>query len=89
MGRSRGADSRVAARSPYTEAITHFARALGAARSGQPGGGQRRHRAARGAARHADQAAKDAYWAEQVEISARSRRVDRFAEGRKDEGLAS
>ena len=27
------------ANTPYTEAITHFARAIGAARSGQPGGG--------------------------------------------------
>ena len=39
---------------PHTDAITHFARALGAARSGNPEAGRRRHRTARGAPRRAE-----------------------------------
>jgi hypothetical protein len=72
----------------WADSITHFARALGAARAGNP------------AAARADveklaqlrdklQAAKDPYWTQQVEIQ---RRVATawitFAEGRKDEALA-
>ena len=45
------------ANTPYTEAITHFARAVGAARSGNSGGGHRRHRAPGRAARQ-DQGAQ-------------------------------
>ena len=78
---------RPAPTTPYTEAITHFARALGAARAGKP----------------ADAAAdivrlkaihdrelelKDAYWAEQVDIQ---RKVAEawvaYASGQKDEGI--
>jgi len=76
-----------AANTPYTEAITHFARAIGAARSGAPAA------AAPDIERLAllrDQLRErqDAYWAEQVDIQ---RRVAlawvAFAEGRRDEGL--
>jgi tetratricopeptide (TPR) repeat protein len=86
---ARTLDVRPAANTPYTEAITHFARALGAARSGHP---------AEAAADLARLAAlrerlvemKDAYWAEQVDIQ---RRVAAawvaFAEGRKDEGMTA
>jgi tetratricopeptide (TPR) repeat protein len=76
------------AKTPYTEAITHFARALGAARSGNP-------KAAMAdidrltALRDALTSMQDAYWAEQVDIQ---RRVAlawvTFAEGRTDEGIA-
>jgi len=76
------------ASTPYTEAMTHFARALGAARSGAPTA------AAADIARLVELrdrliAQPDAYWAEQVDIQ---RRVAlawvAFAEGRRDEGLA-
>jgi len=72
---------------PFTIAITHFARAVGAARSGRPA-------AASGdlerlaALREQLTQAQDAYWAEQVDIQ---RRVASawvaFAEGRRGEGL--
>jgi hypothetical protein len=90
----RGAWSEAAAlpvrptKAPYAAAITHFARALGAARSGNP----------KAAAADIDQltslrdtltAMQDAYWSEQVEVQ---RRVAlawvAYAEGRKDDGLA-
>ena len=76
------------AKTPYTEAITHFARALGAARSGNP-------KAAMAdidrltALRDALVSMQDAYWAEQVDIQ---RRVAlawvTFAEGRANDGIA-
>jgi tetratricopeptide (TPR) repeat protein len=72
---------------PFTIAIAHFARALGAARSGRPA-------AANGdlerlaALRDRLTLAQDAYWAEQVDIQ---RRVAAawvaFAEGRRGEAL--
>jgi tetratricopeptide (TPR) repeat protein len=73
---------------PYTDAMTYFARALGAARSG-----------AAAAARAAVQAlaplrdrlaqAGEGYWAEQVEIQRRGATAWlALAEGRKDEALA-
>ncbi|MEW6322039.1 MAG: tetratricopeptide repeat protein [Acidobacteriota bacterium] len=80
---------RPAPTTPYTEAITHFARALGAARAGKPAA------AAPDVARLAalrDRLVemKDAYWAEQVDIQ---RRVAEawvaYASGRTDEGLAA
>jgi Tetratricopeptide repeat len=76
------------ANTPYTEAITHFARAVGASRSGSP------------AAATADierlaelrdklRDAKDAYWTEQVDIQRRVALAwQAFAEGRKDEAIA-
>jgi hypothetical protein len=90
----RGAWSEAAALSPrsattpFTEAITYFARAIGAARSGAPAS------AAADIQMLADLARKlaamqDAYWTEQVQIQ---RRVAvawvAFAEGRTDAGLA-
>lgn len=74
---------------PFVDAITHFARALGAARSGRPPAAQpdlERLAALR------DKLAemKDAYWTEQVDIQ---RRVASawvaFAEGRREEALVS
>ena len=72
---------------PYTEAITRFARAVGAARAGKPA------EAAADIARlreihDREIEMKDAYWAEQVDIQ---RRVAEawvaFAGGQKDEGI--
>ena len=54
-------------RFPQAEAVTHQARAIGAAPRRRPGRGARKPRPARGAARHAG-GARDAYWAEQVDI---------------------
>jgi hypothetical protein len=52
---------------PHTDAITHFARALGAARSGKPGAAAADiERLA--ALRDALKGMQDAYWAEQVDI---------------------
>jgi tetratricopeptide (TPR) repeat protein len=78
---------RPAPNTPYTEAITHFARAVGAARAGKPA------EAAEDIARLAtiydrELDLKDAYWAEQVDIQ---RRVAEawvaYANGQKDEGI--
>ena len=78
---------RPANNTPYTEAMTLFARAIGAARSGNPAA------AATDITRLAElrdalQAMQDPYWAEQVEIQ---RRVavawQTFAQGRTDEAL--
>jgi tetratricopeptide (TPR) repeat protein len=76
------------AKTPYTEAITHFARAIGAARTGNPVA----------AAADIDRLAQlrdtlnsmnDAYWAGQVDIQ---RRIAlawvAFAEGKRDAGIA-
>ena len=78
---------RPAPNTPYTEAITHFARALGAARSGKPA--EAATDIARLRAIHdRELELKDAYWAEQVDIQ---RQVAEawvaYASGRKDEGL--
>jgi len=73
---------------PYTEAITHFARAIGAARGGRP------EAATPDIARLAElrdrlQAMTDAYWAEQVDIQRRVALAwQSFAAGRTMEGLA-
>jgi tetratricopeptide (TPR) repeat protein len=76
------------ANTPFTEAITHYARAIGAARSGNP------------AAATADidrlavlrdklREAKDTYWTEQVDIQRRVALAwQAFAQGRKDEAIA-
>jgi tetratricopeptide (TPR) repeat protein len=57
----------VASKFPFTEAMTHFARALGAARSGDPAGAQKE--AERIAAlRDELRAAKNEYWAGEVEV---------------------
>jgi hypothetical protein len=52
---------------PHTDAITHFARAIGAARSGNPAAAAADIEQL-AALRDALQAMKDAYWAEQVDI---------------------
>jgi hypothetical protein len=73
---------------PFVDAITHFARALGAARSGDPAAAKRDVEQLV-ALRDKLAAAKDPYWTEQVDIQ---RRIAlawiAFAEGRKDEGIA-
>lgn len=72
---------------PYADAITHFARALGAARSGRPS-------AAKPEVdrliilRDALAAAKDPYWTTQLDIQHQVATAwIAFADGRKDEGL--
>jgi len=79
---------RPANNTPYTEAISHFARAIGAARGGTPAV------ASQDIARLAEvrdrlRSMNDAYWAEQVDIQ---RQVavawQAFAQGRRDEGMA-
>ena len=74
---------------PFVDAITHFARALGAARSGTPAAAKADvERLA--ALRDKLTAMKDAYWSEQVDIQ---RRVATawltFAEGRREEAIAA
>ncbi len=75
------------ATTPHTQAITHFARAMGAARSGRPADAAG-DIAKLSALRDKLVEMKDAYWAEQVDIQ---RRVAEawvaFAGGRKDEGI--
>jgi hypothetical protein len=78
---------RPAPTTPYTEAMTHFARAVGAARAGKPA--EAAADIARLRAIHdRELELKDAYWAEQVDIQ---RRVAEawvaYANGRKDEGI--
>lgn len=72
---------------PYTDAITHFARALGAARSGRPAdAAPELERLA--AIQKLLVAAKDPYWAEQVEIQRRVAEAWKvFAEGDKARGV--
>jgi hypothetical protein len=76
------------ANTPYTEAITHFARALGAARSGNPAAATADiERLAALAGKLRDM--KDAYWTEQVEIQRRVALAwQAYAQGKKEEGLA-
>lgn len=75
------------ANTPHTEAITHFARALGAARSGNPAA------ATPDIARLGELADKlrsmqDAYWAEQVTIQKRVATAwQLFAQGQRDQAL--
>jgi hypothetical protein len=75
------------ANTPYTEAITHFARAIGAARSGNPAA------ATSDIAKLAElrdklQSMQDAYWTEQVDIQRRVALAwQTFAQGQKDDGL--
>ena len=76
------------AATPYTEAITHFARALGAARSGSPAAAQADiERLA--ALRDRQKEIGDLYWTEQIDIQRRLALAwQTFAAGRRDEGLA-
>jgi tetratricopeptide (TPR) repeat protein len=76
------------ANTPYTEAITHFARAIGAARSGNPAA------ATADITRLAElrdklKGMQDAYWTEQVDIQRRVALAwQAFAEGKHADGLA-
>jgi hypothetical protein len=76
------------ANTPFTEAITHFARALGAARSGNPAAASADiERLA--SLRDKTKELKDAYWTEQIEIQRRVALAwQTFAMGNKDQGLA-
>jgi hypothetical protein len=74
---------------PWTDALTHFARALGAARGAQP------EAAKADVARLAElrdglQQKKEAYWSEQVEIQRRAAEAwVLFAEGKREDALAT
>ena len=72
---------------PWTDAITHFARALGAARSGDPAAARadlERLEALRGALERA----KEPYWATQVEVQRRAGAAwAALAVGRQEEAL--
>jgi tetratricopeptide (TPR) repeat protein len=71
----------------FTEAMTRFARALGAARGGHPEAA--RAEVVRLAALRDELASRDAYWSEQVEIQRKAAEAwASFAEGRKGEALA-
>ena len=74
---------------PYTEAITHFARAVGFARSGKPA--EAAADIARLAAlRDREIEMKDAYWTEQVDIQRRGAEAwVMFAEGKKTEAITA
>jgi tetratricopeptide (TPR) repeat protein len=94
MERQQWADAaklepRPAPNTPYTEAITHFARAIGAARSGKPAdAAPDMARLAALKAREVEM--KDAYWTEIVDIQRRGAEAwVMFAEGKKDEAIAA
>ena len=72
---------------PYVEAITHFARALGAARSGKPDLAKAEIEQL-SALQQKEVQAKDAYWATQLDIQRQA--ADAWmlwAQGKKEEGL--
>jgi tetratricopeptide (TPR) repeat protein len=73
---------------PYAEALTHFARAIGFARSGHPEEAASDIEALRRYA--ADLKGRDAYWAEQVDIQRQTAEgwVE-FAAGRQEDGLVT
>jgi hypothetical protein len=73
---------------PYTDALTHFARTIGLARSGRPAEADADIAALR---RIADGLrARDAYWAEQVDIQREAAEgVVLFASGQKEAGLVA
>lgn len=74
-------------RAAYADAITHFARALGAARSGKPDAA-RADMAKLVELREALRAANDAYWTEQVDIQWQGANAwTLYAEGKYDEAL--
>ena len=79
--------ARPAPAAPYTEAITHFARAIGAARAGTPAAATPSiERLA--AIKALLVAAKDPYWAEQVDIQRRVAEAWQvFAQGDKAKGV--
>lgn len=74
---------------PYVDAITHFARALGAARAGKPDA-MAPDLASLIELKDKLLAAKDAYWAEQVDIQWQVATAWRLlAQGKKEEALAA
>ena len=73
---------------PWADAVTHFARALGAARSGNAAAAKQDVEQL-AALRDALQKANDSYWAGQVEVQRRAAMAwVTLAEGRTDEALA-
>jgi hypothetical protein len=73
---------------PYADAITHFARAVGAARAGDAGAAQE-DVAQLAKLRDALAAGKDAYWTEQVEIQRLAAQAwIELAQGRREMALA-
>ena len=72
---------------PYTEAITHFVRAIGAARAGQPDAATA-DIARLAAIRDRETEMKDEYWTQQVEIQRRGAEAwQMFAKGDKAGGI--
>lgn len=72
---------------PYVDAITHFARALGAARAGRPEAAMADIAALQAAASALE--GRDAYWQEQVEIQRiAAQGWVAFSRGQRDQGLA-
>jgi hypothetical protein len=73
---------------PHTDALTYFARALGAARSGNPARA-REDVATLGSIQKSLVEAKEPYWADQVDIQRKAAEAwTLWAEGRKREGIA-
>jgi hypothetical protein len=73
---------------PWINAVTYFARALGAARSGNPAAAAKDMETLNALAAKLKEA-KDAYWTSQVEIQSKGASAwIALAEGKKDEGLA-
>ncbi|WP_407521075.1 hypothetical protein [Methylobacterium oryzisoli] len=71
---------------PFVDAITHYARAIGHARSGRP---EEATAEVAALTRLVGALDKDAYWKEQVEVQRLSARAwTAFAEGRRDDALA-
>jgi hypothetical protein len=76
------------ANTPFTQAMTHFARAIGAARSGKPAAATA-DIAQLAVLRDKMREAKDAYWTEQLDIQRRVALAwQTFAQGQKDEAIA-
>jgi len=81
-------EPRPAPNTPYTEAITHFVRAIGAARAGRPVDAAA-DIAKLAAIRDREIEMKDEYWSGQVEIQRRGADAwVMFAQGRKDAAIA-
>lgn len=74
---------------PHTQAMTHFARALGAARSGNPAAAAQDIEML-AQLREALRAKQDAYWTEQVDIQWQVAKAwVAFADGQQDEAIAA
>jgi hypothetical protein len=74
-------------RFPWIDAVTCFARALGASRSGNPAAAKKDVETLNALAAKLKEA-KDAYWSSQVEIQAKAASAwIAFAEGNKDQGI--